>query len=97
MAKTSRTAHLYELAKRGAEVRVRFLTEELKLLFSAFPHLADAFDQDELPLDFLMRTDARRAAPTPGRRRKPMSPAGRKAAAERMRQYWAARKAGGDK
>jgi len=97
MAKTSTPSHLYELAKRGAEVRVRFLAEELKLLFSAFPHLEDAFDRDELPIGFIIRTDAEQAATPPVRTRKPMSPAARKAASERMRRYWAARKASGEK
>lgn len=87
--------HLLELAKRGAEVRARFLAEELKLLFSAFPHLKDAFDPDELPVPFLLKIGAERPADAPPRKRKPMSAAARKAVGERMRRYWAARKAAG--
>lgn len=97
MAKKSTTAHLYELAKRGAEVRARFLAQELRLLFSAFPHLEDAFDPDELPIAFIVRSDAEREAGTPPRKRKSMSPAARQAVADRMKRYWASRKAAGDK
>ncbi len=97
MAKKSTTAHLYELAKRGAEVRARFLADELRLLFSAFPHLEDAFDADELPISFIVRRGAQGEAAAPLRGRKPMSPAARQAAADRMKRYWAARKAAGDK
>jgi hypothetical protein len=96
MAKKSTTTHLYELAKRGAEVRARFLADELRLLFAAFPHLEDAFDPDELPIAFIMRTGAERQTSAPPRKRRPMSPAARQAAADRMKRYWASRKAGGD-
>lgn len=78
-------------------MRVKFLAEELRLLFSAFPHLRDAFDPDELPIDFILKTGSTTLATAPPNKRKRMSPAARRAAAERMRQYWASRRAGGDK
>jgi hypothetical protein len=96
MAKKSTTTHLYELAKRGAEVRARLLADELRLLFAAFPHLEDAFDPDELPIAFIMRTEAERETSAPSRKRKPMSPAARRAVGDRMKRYWAARKASGN-
>lgn len=97
MAKRPTSTHLLELAKRGAEVRARFLADELKLLFSAFPHLHDAFDPDELPVPFILKVGAERLAPTPPRKRAPMSAAARKAVSERMKRSWAARRAAGDK
>lgn len=98
MAKAAKTSHLLELAKRGAEVRARFLAEELRLLFSAFPHLKDAFDPDELPVSFILKAGADVVAPASrARARKPMSASARKAAGERMRQYWSSRRAAGDK
>ena len=96
MAKATKSDHLLDLAKRGAEVRVRFLAEELKLLFAAFPHLSDAFNPDELPIPFILKSGAERQVTTPTRKRPPMSAAARKAVGERMKRYWAARKAAGD-
>lgn len=97
MAKATKSAHLIDLAKRGAEVRARFLADELRLLFSAFPHLHDAFGPDDLPVPFLIKAGAENRASVAPARRKRMSAAARKAVGERMRQYWAARKAAGDK
>jgi|SRR6266566_1939561 len=80
---------MFELAKRGAEVRVRELAQELKLLVGTFPHLRDSFDKDELPLPFIIATDAGQATPTarPVRRARTMSPAARKAVSQRMKKY----------
>src|SRR5450756_420357 len=47
-------SHILELAKRGAEVRLRELVNEAKNLIGLFPHLRDSFDKDELPLKFIM-------------------------------------------
>jgi hypothetical protein len=49
-----RSAHVLELAKRGAEARLRDLLHEARLLLLAFPHLRDAFDKDELPIAFIV-------------------------------------------
>jgi hypothetical protein len=94
MAKHS--SHVLELAKRGAEVRLRELGQEAKNLIDLFPHLRDAFDKDELPLRFIIakgsgrlkRNDGERVSP----RRRTMSAAARKAVSARMKRYWAARK-----
>jgi hypothetical protein len=53
-------AHLFELAKRGAEVRFRELVQEAKNLIGLFPHLRDSFDKDELPLSFILAKGAGR-------------------------------------
>src|SRR5262245_13167501 len=95
MAKASKSAHLLDQAKRGAEVRARFLFEELRLLFSAFPHLKDAFDADELPLPFLMSAGAARPAGPQARTRKPKPPVLEKATGTRPAKYRTARKAAG--
>jgi hypothetical protein len=85
----------FDLAKRGAEVRFRELVDEAKSLIGLFPHLRDAFDPDELPLPFIIKEGARRAAlPQSSARRSRMSPAARRAASERMKRHWAARRKG---
>jgi len=86
---------LYELAKRGAEARIRELAQETKNLIGLFPHLRDSFDKDELPVSFILATGARRARkrkPQRPQRRRRMSAAARKAVSARMKKYWAARR-----
>jgi hypothetical protein len=87
-------AHLHALAKRGAQLRLREIVEELKLLFSAFPDLRDTFDPDELPIPFILRQGAGR---TRASKRKSgernWTPEQRNAAAARMKAYWARRRA----
>ena len=82
---------LKSYARRGAEARLRELAEEAKQLLKVFPDLSASFDEDELPLNFILRRGARKAA-TARRRRKRMSAAQRKAVGERMRKYWAERR-----
>jgi hypothetical protein len=55
MAKHS--AHILQLARQGAQARLRELRDEVRLLLSAFPDLRDAFDEDELPVSFIMKRD----------------------------------------
>jgi hypothetical protein len=89
------TKHILELAKRGAEVRLHELIQEAENLIELFPHLRDAFDEDELPLSFILAKGAGRVTRTsverPGQRRR-MSAAARKAVSERMKKYRAARR-----
>jgi hypothetical protein len=47
-------SHILELAKRGAEVRLRELVNEAKNPIGLFPHLRDSFDKNELPVKFIM-------------------------------------------
>ncbi len=61
--------HLYELAKRGAEVQLRELLEEAKLILSLFPHLRDSYDKDELPIKFIMARSSGAATRKARRRR----------------------------
>jgi hypothetical protein len=45
---------ILEVARREAKARLRDLLHEVRLLLLAFPHLRDAFDQDELPITFIV-------------------------------------------
>jgi hypothetical protein len=88
MSQRRHNAHLYELAKHGAEIQLRELVQEVKNLVGLFPHLRDSFDPDELPLSFIIAKGAgrvtRSGAERPGRRRR-MSAAARKATGGRIR------------
>ena len=91
---TTQSPNLYELAKRGAEVQLRDLVHEVKLLIGLFPHLRDSFDKDELPISFIVAKDSG-ALTKKGAGRRPrarMSAVARKAVSERMKKYWAARR-----
>ncbi len=46
----------------NAEARFHALIDELKLLTLAFPHLKEAYDADDLPIPFLLKRGAARAA-----------------------------------
>jgi hypothetical protein len=76
---------LKSYARRGAEVRLGELTEEMSAIYAAFPDLRRGG-----------RTHAKEhtSPPPPRSRRKraPMSAAARKAVGERMKKYWAARR-----
>lgn len=76
-------SQLIALAQRGAEARLRDLQREIASLYRSFPGLKRA------------RTAASaEVAPGERQRRKPVwSAAKRKAAADRMRKYWAGRRA----
>jgi hypothetical protein len=87
-------ARVYELAKRGAEGQFRDLLHEAKLLIDLFPHLRDAFDQDELPIKFIVARGSGTLPKTTGRRPRRMSATARKAVSVRMKKYWAARRKG---
>src|SRR3954454_21138435 len=92
MAKYS--AHILELAKRGADSRFRELLDELKVLTLSFPHLRDAFGRDDLPVKFLLRQGRDKTRDLgPARRRRKMSAAARKAIGDAQRARWAKQKA----
>jgi len=75
------TEQLRRLARLGAIARLEQLKQEEAAIRAEFPELFGR---------------GRRAvvadAPTPGRRRRRMSPAARKAVSVRMRKYWAERR-----
>jgi hypothetical protein len=86
--------HMLELAKRGAALRLRELANEVELLLDLFPDLGDAFDPDELPVSFIVRSDARRAEPQAVGGQKP---AVRRALRRKTKRDWAERRAGAKK
>ena len=82
------TIQIQELARVGAEARLRAIGDERQALLQAFPDLGNGTSPSS-------RTSAtaRSASPTPaGRKRSGMSPAQRKAVGERMKAYWAKRR-----
>lgn len=85
-------SHIIELAKRGAEVRLRELMQEAKNLIGLFPDIRDSFDKEELPLKFIMAEGSGAATKTSGRRRRRMSAAARKAISEAQKKRWTARR-----
>ena len=93
MPRRKRDARLFELAKRGAEVRLRELVQEAKNVIDLFPHLRDSYDRDELPVSFIIRRDADRVTRASAQRpRRRMSAAARRAVSMRMKRYWAKRR-----
>ncbi len=81
---------LKSYARRGAQARLRELADEAKQLLTVFPDLSDSFDEDELPMNFILKRGARKAGVR--RRRRKMTAAQRKAVGVRMKKYWAARR-----
>ena len=75
------TSQMHQFARMGAEARLTAIQEEQQAILTVFPDLRDG------------AAPARRTSPASRGRRRRMSPATRKAAAERMRAYWAKRRA----
>ena len=91
MAKTKKDAHLYELAKLGAQTQLGDLLQEVKLLIDLFPHLRDSVDNDELPISFILKKGRDRAEAKT--RKKPRwTIAQRQAVGGRMKKYWATKR-----
>ena len=92
MAKHS--SQILQLAKRGAEVRLRELLDELKILTLSFPHLRDAVDRDDLPMEFILRRGQEKAGPVQAARsRRTISAKARKAISMAQKARWAKQKA----
>jgi len=60
MPRSRRHTQLLDLAKRGAEARLRELTQEINYLIDLFPDVRDTFDRDELPLPFIIARSSMR-------------------------------------
>jgi hypothetical protein len=92
MAKHS--SQILQLAKRGAEVRLRELLDELKILTLSFPHLRDAVDRDDLPMEFILRRGQEKAGPVQAARsRRKLSAKARRAISMAQKARWAKQKA----
>jgi len=68
---------------RKAETRFRELLDELRLLTVAFPHLREAVDPNDLPVSFLLRRGADRAATRARRPAKTQAPVATKGTKKR--------------
>lgn len=91
------SSHVLELAKRGAAVRLRELAHEAELLLRLFPDLDDSFDEDELPVSFILTRDARGGKGGPVTLPKTLAAGERKAVRRRVKQNWVERPAGSKK
>ena len=93
------TKHILELARKGAEARLRELVDEARMLVSSFPQLRNSFDRDELPIKFILKRGAARGPASeisssgsrPKKRK--LSAAARKAISEAQKKRWAKVKA----
>ena len=47
-----------QVVKRAAAFKLRQLWDELAMRVGSFPDLRDAFDPDELPLEFILKRDS---------------------------------------
>ena len=84
------SSQILELARKGAEHRYRELKSELASLERAFPGLAERAGR---ALGETVNA-VEKTVSTVVRRRRSMSAAARRAVSERMKRYWAARRAG---
>ena len=91
MVRTKKKAHLYEMAKVGAQAQLRNLLQEAKLLIELFPHLRDSVDRDELPIRFILEKGRDRAEAKAATRSR-WTAAQRLAVASRMKKLWAVRR-----
>lgn len=91
---SERTARVARLTRQGAALRLREIAHELRLLVELFPDIEDAFDDDELPVSFILRRDAAAAAKSS----QPVEPnaagTARGIVKRRMKQAWTERRAG---
>ncbi len=88
MAKHS--SDILELARKGARHRLEELQAEIAALVKDFPHLAEEAGTALGTAVGKTEAQVRRSV----RRGRTMSAAARKAVSERMKKYWAARRAG---
>ena len=82
------TIQIQELARVGAEARLRAIGEERQALLQAFPDLGNGTSPSTRT-----SSTAPSASPTPAsRKRSGLSPAQRKAVGERIKAYWEKRR-----
>jgi hypothetical protein len=87
-----------QLAKRGADARFHELLDELRFLTLSFPHLRDAVDRDDLPVNFILQRGEEKAGPVQvARSRRKMSAKARKAISNAQKARWAKSRASGKK
>ncbi len=67
---SKQSSPMLHIKKEAAAFRLRQLLDELGMLVGSFPDLREAFDPDELPLEFILKRDSQ-TEPV-GRRLRPM-------------------------
>jgi hypothetical protein len=82
------------LTLRAAEDRFRELLNEATLLIELFPQLRDAFDEDELPLPFILARGAGRLRAEGIKPAPPNGEPSHRKGASRSRRSWADRRMG---
>ena len=85
-------SQILELARKGAEHRYRELKAEIAALRKYFPELTRTSRVKQTHIDISSEPAA--MIDRPRRKRRRMSAAARKAVSDRMKKYWAARRAG---
>jgi hypothetical protein len=70
VSRKKQDAGVLQLTKSAAKVQLSDLLHEIEMLLELFPDLRDSYDPDELPVSFLLRKGARRAAKPAARRKR---------------------------
>ena len=55
---SKQSSPMLHIKKEAAAFRLRQLLDELGMLMGSFPDLREAFDPDELPLEFILKRDS---------------------------------------
>jgi hypothetical protein len=55
---STQSSRMLKITKQAAAFRLRQLLNEIGMLMGSFPDLRDAFDPDELPLEFILKRDS---------------------------------------
>jgi hypothetical protein len=83
------TAEMQQLARRGAEIRLRELAAEIATIRGAFP---DIRKRTDVPLPRAEKRKKNGDVPKKVRKRSGWSASARKAVSLRMKKYWAAKR-----
>jgi hypothetical protein len=70
---TSRAWQTVQITTQAAASELRQLWDRLAMLVGSFPDLRDAFDPDELPLEFILKRDSQSDPPVTRLRPMPAS------------------------
>jgi hypothetical protein len=92
MAKATRSSHILDMARKGAEHRYEELQAEIAALVKHFPHVAKRTGEQISRAVSKGRAAVEAEAPKIRRRASTMSAAARKAVSDRMKKYWAGRR-----
>jgi hypothetical protein len=94
MTNQSFSSDIRRYAIAGAQARLSEIAQEAEAIRRAFPELRETRGPRRRATGARQEPDGESVTPARQRRRRTMSAAQRKAVAERMKKYWAARRAG---